>query len=222
MPEVSTVAIDGPAASGKTAVGRLVAKLLGFRFLDTGVMYRAVAFGALQHQISPSNDIALTNYTNSIDIRISECVSKAKIFVDGIDITDNLRLPAVERSVSLVSKIPGVRTTLVAKQRAIAIQGPIVMVGRDIGTVVLHDAPLKIYLKASVATRAKRRFLELQERGTPLEYEQVVVELEHRDKIDSERFDSPLRADKNAIHIDTDNHSVEELAMHIRNLTTCR
>ena len=222
MPEVSTIAIDGPVASGKTAVGQLAAKVLGFRFLDTGVMYRAVAFGAIQHQIALYDDVALTNYTNSMDIRICENGGKAKIFVDDIDVTGNLRLPAVERSVSLVSKIPGVRAILVAKQRAIAIQGPIVMVGRDIGTVVLHDAPLKIYLNASVTTRAKRRFLELQERGTPLEYEQVVKELERRDKIDLERFDSPLRADKNAIHIDTDNYSVAELVMHIQNLTSCR
>jgi cytidylate kinase len=220
--EVSTIAIDGPVASGKTAVGQLVAKLLGFRFLDTGIMYRAVTFGVIQRQISLYDDVALTNFSNSIDIRICDSGGNAHVTVDGLDVTDSLRLPDVERGVSLVSKIPGVRATLVTQQRAIAAQGPIVMVGRDIGTVVLHDAQLKIYLNASIATRAERRFLELQGRGTPLEYDQVVKELQRRDKIDSERFDSPLHPDKNALHIDTDILSVEELAMHIRNLTTCQ
>lgn len=205
-------------ASGKTAVGRLVAQLLGFRFLDTGVMYRAVTWGVIQRRIPFDDDVALTDFTNSVDIRLCEYDGRERMLVDNIDVTDSLRLAAIEHGVSLVSKVPGVRASLVAKQRDIAAQGPIVMVGRDIGTVVLHDAPLKIYLNASITIRARRRFLELQARSTCVEYEQVVKEIERRDKIDTGRFNSPLRPDKNAVHIDTDNHSVEEMAMNIQNL----
>ena len=222
LPEVSAIAIDGPVASGKTSVGRIVARRLGFRFLDTGLMYRAVTLAALRRRIAFDDEAALADLASSIDMSPRECGGRERLLVDGEDVTAALRGPAVERGVSLVSKVSGVRAALAASQRAIAAQGPIVMVGRDIGTVVLRDAPLKIYLDASIPVRARRRFMELEAWGAGVEYEQVVRELGRRDKIDSERLDSPARPAGDAFRIDTDERSVEELALKIQNLTADR
>ncbi|MCS7207697.1 MAG: (d)CMP kinase, partial [Dehalococcoidia bacterium] len=155
------IALDGPVAAGKTAVGKALAQRLGWRFLDTGAMYRAVAWAAWQRGISPSDGDALTALANTLTIELVNGPDP-RWLVDGQDVTPFLRLPQVEAIVSQVSAVPGVRRALVARQRALAQEGNIIVAGRDIGTVVLPDAPLKVFLLASVETRAMRRWRELQ------------------------------------------------------------
>ena len=209
------IAIDGPVAAGKTVVGTLLARRLGFRFLDTGSMYRAVTWAALQRGIGLDDDRALAKLAASVDIRVVPQELGEGIMVDGVEVTGHLRDPRVERGVSLVSKVSGVRTALVAQQRVIAAESPIVMAGRDIGTVVLPCAEVKVYLTASVNVRARRRRRELADRGEPIDCSVVIEELLRRDKIDSERSDSPLRPAEDAVHIDTDDVGVEELERRI-------
>ena len=204
-----SMAIDGPVASGKTAVGRLLADRLGFGFLDTGLMYRAVTLAALCRRISPDDDGALSALAADMTIEVVSEGGAQRLLVDGEDVTGQLRDPAVERVVSRVSEVSGVRAALVRRQREMSESAPVVMVGRDIGTVVLPDAGLKVYLEASVEVRARRRHRELEARGDPPPLEQVVDDLTRRDKMDSQRADSPLRAACDAVRIFTDDLDVE-------------
>ena len=212
------IAIDGPVASGKTAVGRLVARRLGMRFLDTGSMYRAVTRVALDRGVDLDDAEALTGLAERLDIRVSFTGGSDRLTADGADVTDGLRTPDVERGVSLVSRVPGVRRSLVAQQRRIAADGPIVMAGRDIGTVVLTDAPVKVYLDASARVRAKRRRSDPEDAGSEADERQVLESLIRRDKIDSERADSPLRPADGAIIVDTDDLGIEQVADKIVSL----
>ena len=215
MSEPLTIAIDGPVASGKTVVGRLLAQRLECRFLDTGVMYRAVTWAAIQRGTDLDDEAALTGLAESVDIRLAPTEGGDRLTLNGRDITDHLRDTEVERGVSPVSTVSGVRSALVAQQRAMAEEGSIVMVGRDIGTVVLPDARVKVFLKASVAVRARRRLLELTKKGLRPEYGQVVDDLMRRDKIDSERADSPLRPAEDAIELDTDHMDIDEVVRKV-------
>ena len=203
------MAIDGPVASGKTAVGRLLADRLGFGFLDTGLMYRAVTLEAHCRGISTDDDGALSRLAADMTIEAASEGGAQRLLVDGEDVTGQLRDPAVERVVSRVSEVSGVRAALVRRQREMSESAPVVMVGRDIGTVVLPDAGLKVYLEASVEVRARRRHRELEARGDPPPLEQVVDDLTRRDKMDSQRADSPLRAACDAVRIFTDDLDVE-------------
>jgi cytidylate kinase len=217
------IAIDGPVASGKTAVGRLVAQRLGIRYLDTGAMYRAVTWTALRRGTDLEDEAALARVARGLTWRLAPAMagagrgqmSRERLLVDGQEMTDALVDPEVERGVSLVAKAPGVRVPLVEQQRAIAREGPIVMVGRDIGTVVLPRAAIKIYLQASVEVRTRRRYLELERRGEAVDYAQVLRETTRRDRIDSERAESPLRPADDAILIDTADFGVEELVQQV-------
>ena len=210
-----SIAIDGPVASGKTVVGRLLARRLGYRFLDTGTMYRAVTWGAIMRGIDLDDDDSLTRLASTLAMRLIADKGEDRLVVDGEDVTNHLRGQEVERGVSLVAKVSGVRSALVNQQRTIAKEGPIVMVGRDIGTVVLTDAKLKVFLEASVELRARRRVQELEEEGQKPDFQQVVDDLVQRDKIDSERADSPLRPAGDALQIDTDNLEIDEVAAKI-------
>ena len=203
------MAIDGPVASGKTAVGRLLADRLGFGFLDTGLMYRAVTLEAHCRGISTDDDGALSRLAADMTIEAVSEGGAQRLLVDGEDVTGQLRDPAVERVVSRVSEVSGVRAALVRRQREMSESAPVVMVGRDIGTVVLPDAGVKVYLEASVEVRARRRHRELEARGDPPPLEQVVDDLTRRDKMDSQRADSPLRAACDAVRIFTDDLDVE-------------
>lgn len=209
------ITLDGPVAAGKTAVGMLVAERLDCRFLDTGMMYRAVTYVAQQRGISLDDLDGLVELAERLDMRLSPTNGQDKLTTDGEDVTDKLRMPEVERGVSLVARVPGVRRAMVSQQRAIAREGPIVMAGRDIGTVVLPDARTKIFLTASVGERARRRHLELKLQGATVAYEQVLSELQRRDKIDSERDDSPLRPAEGAAVLNTDGMRIEDLAEQI-------
>ena len=217
-----TIAIDGPVASGKTVVGRHVARTLGCRFLDTGAMYRAVTWVATMRGIELDDAESLIRLVNSLEMRLISSESGERLLANGEDVTDHLRDLEVDRGVSLVSKVSGVRSSMVAQQRTIAQEGPIVMVGRDIGTVVLTDAKVKVFLKASVDIRARRRLNELKETGQSPDYRQVVDDLLLRDKIDSERQDSPLRPANDAVQIDTDNLEITEVAERILSIVESR
>ena len=218
MSGTEAVAIDGPVASGKTVVGRLVAKELGFTFLDTGLMYRAVTWMALKRKIDISDHEALTLLARQLRMRLEPVDDGERLVVDGQDIDRHLRLAPVEREVSLVSMVRGVREAMVRKQRAIAAQDPIVMAGRDIGTVVLPDASLKVYITASAEVRGRRRHTELQELEKNVQLEEVVRELKLRDKIDSERAHSPLRPAADAVQIATEHLTAEQAARKIVSL----
>ncbi len=210
-----TIAIDGPAASGKTTVGRIVAHKLGYRFLDTGWMYRAVAYAGLSAGLDLHDQVEMTNLTESLTMQLVEAASGERLLVDGEDITDRLHEPLVDQGASAVAVISGVRRALVQQQRGIAADGPIVMVGRDIGTVVLPDTPNKIYLDASPEIRAKRRHEERKDAPGSSDYDDVLKSLIARDRMDSERNDSPLHPADDAVIIDTDNLDASETARRI-------
>jgi len=209
------IAVDGSAASGKSSVGRLLAERLGYWFLDTGIMYRAITWAALDRGIDPHDAEALARLATAIDLRVvlpaPESDEKARILIDGVDVTDRLRSPAVDDAVSAVSKVAGVRGALVRRQREIAANGRIVMAGRDIGTVVLPDAPLKLYLDASLKERARRRHADFVRFGHESSEEAVLEDLRRRDQIDSGRELSPMKPADDAVVIETDGMTMDEV-----------
>ena len=213
MPKPSTIAIDGPVASGKTAVGGLLALRLAYRFIDTGVMYRAVTWAALRDGVSHEDETEVTALANRIQIEVaySDTPGGPRIMVDGREVAGELRSRDVDGWVSLVSSYSGVRRAMVARQRDMAREGRIVMVGRDIGTVVLPDADLKVFLTASSEERARRRYSEMKERGQSPQLEQVMENLLARDEMDSSRADSPLRPGDDAYMLNTNNMGLNEV-----------
>ena len=209
---IEAVAIDGPGASGKTTVGARVAGRLGFRFLDTGLTYRAATWAALRRGVDMEDDEALMVLTRLLDIRIT---GDSRVLVDGVDATDDLNTSEVDGSVSRVSAVRGVRVALVPIQRRAAEDGPIVMVGRDICTVVLPDARTKVFLDASPEVRSARRRADIVRAGGSVELEQVSDELRRRDTYDSGRKESPLMVAKDAVVIDTSEMDVDEVVERI-------
>ncbi len=205
---VSVIAMDGPVASGKTVVGREVARRLGFRYLDTGLMYRAMGWQAVNKRVPLDDAFALARLVVETEILLAEDGS-GRVTVDGQPLGAELEHPDISRSASLVATVPEVRQAMVAQQRVIAAEGRIVMVGRDIGTVVLTDADLKIYITASVRVRARRRWREIQAAGQEMDFEQVLRDTEARDHRDSTRADSPLRAAVDAVTLDTGEMDIE-------------
>jgi cytidylate kinase len=207
MKPVSVIAIDGPAASGKSTLGAELARQLDYLYVDTGAMYRAATLAVLRRSIPVDEEPAVTTLVSEIDIDVCPPTKtdgrQNDILVNGVDVTWEIRSPAVDRNVSQVSTYPGVRDVLTRRQREIGMRGKVVMVGRDIGTVVLPDADLKIYLDASAETRARRRFLENEERGTSVSYEEILQDVKRRDHIDSTRELAPLRIAEDAIVIDS-------------------
>jgi len=200
------VAIDGPVASGKTVAARALAASLGHLYLDTGAMYRGAAYLALHYGVDLDNERAILTLIEHHRIRLvpDDIVSAGyRVEIDGADTGSRLFDPEVSSAVSTVAALPGVRTALVAEQRAIAEEGPVVMAGRDIGTVVLPDARFKFYLTASVDERADRRAKEFAERGLDVGIEEVREQIEERDRLDRNRAVAPLRAAEDAIVIDS-------------------
>ena len=215
MPHPNIIAIDGPAASGKSTLGRRLADRLGYLFFDTGVMYRAVTWVTLQRGVAVTDEPAVTHLAETIQIDIrppsKEDGRACDVLVDGIDITWEIRTPDVERNVSPVSVYRGVRQALASQQRRIGLRGKVVMVGRDIGTVVLPEADLKIYLDASAEERARRRYTEIIQRGEKADYEEILAGVRMRDEIDSTRTHSPLRAAADAVILDSDKLNADEV-----------
>ena len=222
MEDARSIAIDGPAASGKTSVGTLLARRLGYRFLDTGTMYRAVTLAAVKRGIDLQDEVALSALALVLEMQVVFRESGDRLLVDATDVTDGLRGPEIDRGVSLVARVSDVRTAMVRQQHAIARDGPIVMVGRDIGTVVLPAARVKVFLSASVEVRAQRRYKELHDLGQPPDYERLVDDITRRDKIDSERSDSPMKPDDDALVIETDTLGVDQVAKRIMSLVESR
>ncbi len=213
------VAIDGPAASGKTTVGNQLAEKWEYLFFDTGVMYRAVTWLAIDQKISTKDELAVSALAEQVQIDV-EPPSKDDgreydVLADGIDVTWQIRNPKVDAKVSRVSAYPDVRKALTKQQRRIGLRGDVIMVGRDIGTVVLPEADLKIFLDASVEERAKRRFDQRINRGEEVEFPKILKMLKKRDKKDSTREIAPLRAASDAIVINTDALSVPEVLSRI-------
>ncbi len=219
-----TIAIDGPAGAGKSTIGRLLAERLGYLFLDTGAMYRAVALASLRAGIATTNEKLLTELAETLPIHIERPAPATTdgraytVFIGKEDVTTEIREPEVEAVVSGVAAWPGVREAQVKQQRRIARLGPVVMVGRDITTEVLPDADLKIYLDASLAERAHRRYVELKERGREVTPEQVEQEIAHRDDQDMHRATGALRRAPNAILVNSDNLSIKQALAIVENI----
>ena len=209
-----TVAIDGPAGAGKSTIGALVAERLGYLFLDTGAMYRAVALAASRRKIDPDDAPKLSELAKQVRIMIGPPTKQDgrayTVLLDGSDVTWDIRSADIDRIVSQVARVAGVRDAMVAQQRALAGQGRVVMVGRDIGTVVLPDAERKVFLTASASERARRREEELASRGDRRPRQELLHEILRRDQLDTQRAVSPLKAAEDAIAVQTDGLSVRE------------
>lgn len=218
VPEAIT--IDGPASSGKSTVGAILARDLGYLYFDTGVMYRAVTLGVLQSNISMLEEGRITSLAEKIVIDIKppskEDARQYDVLLDGADITWKIRTHEVDKHVSQISAYAGVRKAMTYQQRQIGLRGKVVMVGRDIGTVVLPEAKLKIYLDASLEERARRRFKELINRGEQAKYENILAGLRKRDEIDSTRKIAPLKPAEDAVIINTDLMTVQEVVERIK------
>ena len=216
------IAIDGPAASGKSTLGHRLADALGYLFFDTGVMYRAVTWLALQRSINISDEKAVTILAEETQIDVlpaSKSDGRAcDVVVGGKDITWETRRPEVDANVSVVSAYAGVRHAMSEQQRRIGQRGKVVMVGRDIGTVVLPEADLKIYLDASAEERARRRHKENISRGTKSDYKNILAQVIERDRIDSTRDVAPLKAADDAIVLDSDKLNADEVFEQARRL----
>jgi cytidylate kinase len=216
------IAIDGPAASGKSTIGRLLAEQLGYLYFDTGVMYRSVTFFALVSGVAVEDQDAVTKLAEKLQIDIERSAKIGRdgyaVFVDGLDVTEEIRLPAVDAHVSVVSAYPGVRQALTIQQRRVGLRGRIVMVGRDVGTVVLPEADLKIFLDASIEERAGRRYLEAQQRGDRSSEQEILESMIDRDRIDSSRDIAPLKPAEDAIIVDTDGLSIEQVLVILQEL----
>lgn len=207
-----TIAIDGPAGAGKSTIGALVAERLGYIFLDTGAMYRAIALAALKNGVDPDDTERLAKLARESRITIGPPTVRDgrayTVLCDGADVTWDIRSREVDRTVSQVARVPAVRDIMVEQQRELARRGRVVMVGRDIGTVVLPDADCKIFLTASAAERAKRREEELRARGEVRPRQELLQEILGRDRMDSERKVAPLRTADDAVVMQTDGLSV--------------
>ena len=206
-----SIAIDGPGGAGKSTIARRAAAELGFVYVDTGAIYRAVACAALSRGIDPSDEAAVSALLPSLQLELRWTEDGVQhVWLNRADISSELRTPAVSTAASRVSALPVVRQFLLEQQRVVARTHDVIMDGRDIGTVVLPDADLKIYLTASTEERARRRCLELSERGTPKAYEEVLREINERDYQDMHRDIAPLREAADAVHFDTSKLSFEE------------
>lgn len=222
MTRPSTIAIDGSAASGKSTVGASLARRLGYLYFDTGVMYRAVTWAVLNRNIDPAQIDQVSELAENLLIEVKpdgpDDGRQYTVLADSQDITWQIRYPEVEAHVSRVSSYLRVRAALTAQQRRIAAAGSIVMVGRDIGTVVLPEADLKIFLRASAEERARRRCQERVAQGKPANYAEILAAIVERDKQDLEKPVSPMIPAQDAIIVDTDGLSIEDVLARLEQL----
>jgi cytidylate kinase len=213
------IAIDGPAGAGKSTVAKLVATALGFLYVDTGAMYRAIAWKADELGLMPDDAEQIVAMAQQSDVRLEDAPDgKQRMFINGADVTDAIRTPRISNLVSQISIIPGVRARMVELQRQLGAHGGIVMEGRDIQTVVFPDAEVKIFLTASPAERARRRWLELQQRGVAADLAQIQRDIAERDARDSQREISPLTKASDAVEVDTDGLTIEQVVEQVINI----
>jgi cytidylate kinase len=204
------VAVDGPSSSGKSTVGAEAARRLGYRFCDTGLLYRAVAWLAVERGIAPDQTAALVPLAGEVHLVADKRGRLRNVEAAGRDVTTEVRGPAVDRAVSDYSKVPELRAALVPRQRALAADGGIIMAGRDIGTVILPDADVKVYLFASPEERARRRAAQRKLTAHQTRQSGILDDMRRRDAIDSERETAPLRAAEDAIVLKTDGNTFEQ------------
>jgi cytidylate kinase len=222
-PKGLVIAIDGPVGAGKSTVAKLVARKLGYLYVDTGAMYRAVALKALRLGMDINDPIVMAMLAEATDIQLQQQGDgSVRVFLDGEDVTEAIRTPEVSEASSIVSAHEGVRKVLAERQKAMAELGGVVMEGRDIQTVIAPDAEVKIFLTASLEERAKRRWLELQQKGISVSYEEVLQEVKERDERDKTRAIAPLRKAPDAVEIDTTGMTPEEVAEKIVKLACKR
>jgi cytidylate kinase len=214
------IAIDGPAGAGKSSVAKRVAQALGYRYLDTGALYRALAWKAMQRGLRPQDTRYIIEMTRETRVELQQSNGEQRVLVDGEDVTEAIRVPEVGNLASPISAIPEVREILLDWQREFGRQGGIVAEGRDTGTVVFPNAEVKIFLTASLDERARRRHKELLGRGINISFEQVKLDMEARDQRDSTRHVAPLRPAPNAVLINTDHMSLDEVVEEV--LRICR
>lgn len=212
------IAIDGPSGAGKSTIARLLAADLRFIYVDTGALYRAVGYTMLQEGIDPADAAAVEERLPELQVELRYMDGVQRVFVNDEDVSDCIRTPEVSMAASAVSALPAVRQFLLQLQRDLAASSNVIMDGRDIGTVVLPDAGLKIFLTASPEERARRRYLELQEKGVDTTLEAVLEDMRQRDHNDSSRAAAPLKAAEDAVLIDTTGCSLEEAVERMKKL----
>jgi cytidylate kinase len=217
-----SIAIDGPAAAGKSTVAKIVAEKFSYIYIDTGAMYRAITYKAQKSDINLENEDALFQLLEDTKIELFPGKNGQLVYLDGNDVTNEIRSAEVTNNVSIVAKHKLIREEMVKRQQEFAVNGGVVMDGRDIGTFVLPNAEVKVFLLASVEERAQRRHLENIQKGFPTDLEKIKEEIATRDKIDSEREVAPLSKAKDAIEIDTSSLSIHEVVERIVNLAVER
>ncbi|NOY88790.1 MAG: (d)CMP kinase [FCB group bacterium] len=212
------IAIDGPAGSGKSTTAKILAARLGYSYLDTGAMYRALTYFALKNNISPSDSTKLSALAKKLPIEFKTDADVNRVFINGEDVTEPIRSPEVTRHVSEIAAHQGVRKAMVAKQKQLGKNGSIVAEGRDTTTVVFPDADLKVYLSASVKERAGRRLLDMTKMGVSTTLEEQMADIQKRDAHDSQRRHSPLKKAKDAFTVDTTDMTIEDQVEYIISL----
>lgn len=212
------IAIDGPAGAGKSSISKVVANELGYLYIDTGAMYRGVTWAVLDSHVNVNNQKDVESLLPSLDLTLEPTANACKVFVKGKDVTDLIRQQQINENVSTIASYKGVREYLVERQQAMAAVGGVILDGRDIGSVVLPKAELKIYLTASVDARAKRRWLEVQGTSNEQSLEDIKKNVESRDEMDKNRVESPLVCVEDAIVVDSSNMTFDETVEHILHL----
>lgn len=212
------IAIDGPAGAGKSSISKVVANELGYLYIDTGAMYRGVTWAVLDSHVNVKNQKDVEALLPSLDLTLEPTANACKVFVKGQDVTDLIRQQQINENVSTIASYKGVREYLVERQQAMASVGGVILDGRDIGSVVLPNAELKIYLTASVDARAKRRWLEVQGTSNEQSLEDIKNNVESRDEMDKNRDESPLVCVDDAIVVDSSNMTFDETVQHILHL----
>jgi cytidylate kinase len=210
MSQPLIIAIDGPSGSGKSTLGRMLARELGLLYIDTGSMYRAVALAVIESSTKETDDVAVGDLAERIDIDLAGDPNSLRVTLDGRDVSDRIRDEDVTNTSSIISTIPAVRRAMVKRQRELGERGA-VMNGRDIGTVVFPAASVKFFLDAAISERAERRLAEEREHNPAATYEQTLADITERDRRDTTRADSPLVAADDAIVIDSTDQSIEEV-----------
>ena len=212
------IALDGPSGAGKSTIAKKIAEKLGIVYVDTGALYRTVGLYSIENGIAEDDTAAIIASLQSIDLRLAYEDGSQKVYLNGSDVGNRIRTPLGSKYASAVSKIPEVRAFLLDVQRNIAAGGGVIMDGRDIGTVIMPDAELKVFMTATAEARAKRRCLELEEKGMPQPYDEVLADIIARDKADREREASPCVPAEDAVMFVNDEYGIEESADYIISL----